>query len=227
MDSKSLSNFIDQTWLKPADEAFLEQFCQLADEHQFYAVCVLPEALKFVAGQLKKSSVKAITVVDFPRGEASTDEKVRLAEVALSLGAKELDLVLDYKSLKTKNFIKCFHDIESVCRISRATPVKVILETSELSESEKAMACALVAAAGAQFVKTSTGFSSSGATQEDVQLLRTCVGKGLGVKASGGIRTRAQALAMIQAGASRIGTSQGVEILSDQISEKSSTGAGY
>jgi len=157
--------------------------------------------------------VKTITVIGFPSGSTSTSEKLREAEEALRNGAQELDFVINRQLLKTRQIPQLFQEVQLLVAASKAVPMKAILETSELSDEEKIIAAALCAAAGCAFVKTSTGFSKSGATVDDIRLLRSVVGPKLGVKASGGVRTYEDAVRMIEAGATRLGTSNGLQIV--------------
>jgi deoxyribose-phosphate aldolase len=160
-----------------------------------------------------------VAVVGFPLGAASTASKAFEAREAVQAGAQEIDMVINVGALKDRDYAAVLADIAEVVKASSPALVKVILETSLLNEDQKIIACALAKAAGAQFVKTSTGFGSSGATQEDVALMRRIVGPEMGVKASGGVRSREDALKMIASGANRIGTSGGVAIVGATPSE--------
>ncbi|NBT58674.1 deoxyribose-phosphate aldolase, partial [bacterium] len=160
-------------------------------------------------------------VVCFPEGTAPTSEKIKKTQEAVAAGAKEIDMVLNRDLLKAKKYSEVLQDIKGVVEASGGAPVKVILETSELNREEKAIACALSKIAGAAFVKTSTGFSKSGATEEDVRLMRQIVGPEMGVKASGGVRSHEDAVKMVSAGASRLGTSASVAIVSGAQSQSS------
>ncbi len=211
---EKLAEFIDHTLLKKdATEPEILKICEEAVRYGFKTICIESKWLKVAVPKLKGSKVLPITVISFPHGNSPTSEKVKEVETALEYGAKEIDMVLNRDLLKEKNFLAVFEDIKKVVEASKSTPVKVILETSELSHDEKVIACALSKAAGASFVKTSTGFSKSGATQEDIKLMRETVGPTMGVKASGGVRTFADAIKMIEAGATRLGTSASISIV--------------
>ncbi|ASJ13456.1 deoxyribose-phosphate aldolase [Thermococcus thioreducens] len=215
-DHLDMAKYIDHTNLKPyatADD--IVKLCEEAKEYGFYAVCVNPYRVKLAKELLKGSEVKVATVIGFPLGATPTEVKVFEAKRALEDGADELDMVINIGALKDKDYEYVKRDIEEVVRVAheRGAVVKVILETCYLTEEEKVKACELAKEAGADFVKTSTGFGTGGATVEDVKLMREVVGQEMGVKAAGGIRTYEQALAMIEAGATRIGTSSGVKIV--------------
>jgi deoxyribose-phosphate aldolase len=215
-----LARVIDHTLLKePITEEDLKKVCDEARQYGFATVCVSSRHVGRVAKLLKGSKVLPISVVGFPTGTAATQEKVKETRRAIAAGAKEIDMVLNSNTLKEKNYEKTLFDICSVVKAASKIPVKVILETCNLTEHEKVIACALSKVAGAAFVKTSTGFSKAGATPQDVALMRKTVGPDMGVKASGGVRTTQDALIMIKAGASRIGTSNGIAIVTGQIPE--------
>lgn len=206
--------YIDHTLLRPdAKEAEVVAICDEAKEFGFYSVCLEPKWLPVALRILSGSSVLPITVIGFPSGAIPSDQKREQALAAVVAGAREVDMVLNRDLLKAKRYREVFADIHGVVEAAGNAPVKVILETSELSRDEKVIASALSVAAGARFVKTSTGFSKSGATVEDVALMREVVGPNIGVKASGGIRTSEEALKMLNAGASRLGLSASVAIL--------------
>lgn len=220
---KALAAFIDHTLLKPeAREADFERICREAREHEFATVCVNGSAIPLVARLLEGSEVKPIAVVGFPLGASTMLAKAYETHEAVKAGAREIDMVLAVGRLKDQDYGYVFQDIRHVVEAARPAPVKVILETSLLTREEKIIACAIAREAGAAFVKTSTGFSSAGATVEDVTLMRAVVGPEMGVKASGGIRSLKDALAMIGAGANRIGASASVAI----VTETSATGGG-
>jgi deoxyribose-phosphate aldolase len=186
--------------------------CREATEHRFAAVCVRAEWVAEVARLLAGSGVKPIAAVDIPTGGGTTASRAVEARGAVVCGAEEIDVVLPIEALRRKDYRHVLEDLAEV--IGRAgVPVKVILETAKLTHDEKVIGSALAKAAGAASVKTSTGFGGGGATEEDVRLLRSVVGDGMGVKASGGIRTAAQALKLVRAGADRIGTSSSVAIV--------------
>ncbi len=209
-----LAKYIDHTLLRPdADDASLEKVCNEAREYGFYSVCVYWHQVEKVAKWLAGSSVLPIAVVGFPSGEVATGEKVAETKQAILHGAREIDMVIKRSALKAGDDQAAEADVHAVVAAAGPVPVKVILETSELTEEEKHRACQIAKRAGAKFVKTSTGFSKSGASVEDVALMRAEVGTELGVKASGGIRSHETALKMIQAGASRLGTSASANIV--------------
>lgn len=213
-DSKSLAQYIDHTLLRPeATETEILKVCDEALAHNFKTVCVEAKWIPTVATRLKGSKVLPITVISFPHGSDSTEKKRQDTLAAVQSGAKEVDMVLNRQWLTNKDYSAVWNDIHQVVLAAGSTPVKVILETSELTDNEKRIACALVKAAGAHFVKTSTGFSKSGATEADIRLMRETVGEGFGVKASGGIRSYEDAVKMVNAGATRLGTSASVAIV--------------
>lgn len=212
-----LASMIDHTILKPdATKEDLKKVCDEAKQYHFATVCVNSSNVKFVAEQLRNSDVKAISVVGFPLGAGTTNAKVFETKEAIKAGAEEIDMVINIGELKSKNYQAVLEDIRQVVEASKPYKVKVILETSNLTKEEKIIACALSKASGAAFVKTSTGFSSGGATIEDIELMRIIVGNDMEVKASGGIRTTEDAEAMIKAGANRIGASASVAIVTGQ-----------
>jgi len=214
-DPIDLAPLIDHTLLRPeATTAEVEQACEEARRYGFAGVCVRPAHVALVARLLAGCPARAIAVVDFPRGSAQTAAKVDEARAAIASGAQELDMVVNLGALQRRDYALVLGDIQAVVEMARPRPVKVILETGALGREEKAIGAALAKAAGAAFVKTSTGFGPGGATVGDVALLRQVVGPEMGVKASGGIRTAADARRMVEAGASRIGTSSGVAIVS-------------
>ena len=214
MKAKDLARYIDHTLLR-ADAAAkdIERLCAEAREHHFYAVCVNGSWVVQARHLLDGSAVKVATVVGFPLGATDSDTKRFETEAAIDNGAQEIDAVINLGRLKDGNYDYVLRELRDVAEAADERPVKVILETGLLTHEEKIRACRLVLDSGAQFVKTSTGFSSSGATIEDVELLRGIVGEKLGVKAAGGIRDAPTALAMIEAGATRLGTSAGVAIV--------------
>ncbi|MCO5141966.1 MAG: deoxyribose-phosphate aldolase [Oligoflexia bacterium] len=205
---------IDHTILKvETTKAQVQAVCEEALEYGFATVCVRLAHLKLAANLLEGSSVKPIAVVGFPTGAESTKEKVFETREALSLGAKEIDMVISIGQTKSHEWKNVFQDIAEVVLAAEKTPVKVILETCALTNEEKIAASAIVKSAGAAFVKTSTGFSTAGATVEDITLMRSIVGPVMGVKASGGIRTPKDVLTMLAAGANRIGASAGPALI--------------
>jgi deoxyribose-phosphate aldolase len=214
-----LAQSIDHTLLK-ADATLqqVEKLCQEAKEHHFFSVCVNSYYVKTCVELLKGSSVKVCTVVGFPLGASTMETKRFEAMKAIAEGAKEIDMVLNISAVKSQNWQYVLDDMSSLAQIchQQGAILKVIFETCLLTLEEKKKACELAVKAGVDFVKTSTGFSTAGATIEDVQLMSSIVGPGIGVKASGGIRNTETAKAMIEAGANRLGTSASVEIVKGQ-----------
>jgi deoxyribose-phosphate aldolase len=209
-----LSRVIDHTILKPeARRGEVLRFCREAREHRFFSVCVNPRWVPTVAEALAGSDVATCSVIGFPLGAIPTEVKAGEAAWVVAHGAGEVDMVLDIGAMKDGEAAHVRADIAAVKAACGAARLKVIIETCLLTDDEKVLACRLAAEAGADFVKTSTGFSTGGATVADVALMRRTVGDALGVKASGGIRTREDALKMIAAGASRIGASAGLKII--------------
>ncbi len=215
-----LAAMIDHTLLKPeASEGDLERLCDEAVEHGFGAVCVNGANVRWVRQQLEGSPVRVVAVVGFPLGATLGPVKAYEARALLDEGADELDVVVNIGALRSGQYRTVLDDLRAVVLAADTAPVKVILETSKLDRDQKLVGCALAKAAGAAFVKTSTGFGGGGATEEDVSLLRAVAGSELGVKASGGIRDRATALRMIGAGADRLGTSASVAIVTGATAE--------
>jgi deoxyribose-phosphate aldolase len=213
---KAVASLIDHTLLKPdAARTEVGRVCEEAREFSFACVCVNPYWVPLAAENLADSSVNVCTVVGFPLGANDTRAKLAEAQLALSQGAEELDMVQNIGALRSQDFQVVRKEIEDVAALAHAhgALLKVILETCLLSEPEKITACTLAVDAKADFVKTSTGFSSAGATPEDVKLIRKIAGPSVGVKASGGIRTLEALRLMVSAGANRIGTSSGVSIV--------------
>ncbi|HEL2110132.1 TPA: deoxyribose-phosphate aldolase [Streptococcus suis] len=209
-----LNKYIDHTILKP--ETSKEQVAQIlaeAKEYDFASVCVNPTWVTYAAQELKDSDVKVCTVIGFPLGANTPAVKAFETKDAIENGADEIDMVINIGALKSKNDELVLEDIKAVVEASGDKLVKVIIETCLLTEEEKVKACQLSKEAGADFVKTSTGFSTGGATVEDVALMRKTVGPEMGVKASGGARSYEDAIAFIEAGATRIGASSGVAIM--------------
>ena len=210
-----LAQTIDHTLLKAtATEQHIATLCAEAVQYGFATVCIHPVYVPLAAKWLSDTEVGVCTVVGFPLGTNTTGVKSFEAGAALADGADEVDMVLAVHALKNKRFDQVRSDIAAVVTAAECAPVKVILETCYLSKAEIQRACELAVDAGASFVKTSTGFGSGGATVEHVALMRQTVGEHIGVKASGGIRDGQTALAMIQAGANRLGCSAGVAIVS-------------
>lgn len=211
--SEQIAAMIDHTLLKPeASISQVNKLCKEAREHNFASVCVNPVHVKRCVENLE-DSVPTCTVIGFPLGANEPEIKAAEARLAVSQGAKELDMVLKVGLLKTANFQEVFEDIKAVRAVDLDVILKVILETCLLSQEEIIIASMLCREAGADFVKTSTGFSTGGATVEDVSLMRYVVKEDLDVKASGGIKTREDAINMIRAGANRLGASAGIEII--------------
>ena len=210
----SINRYIDHTLLKPeATEAQIVELCREAVRYQFASVCINPCYIAVAARELRGSGVKTGTVIGFPLGATTREVKVFEAEQAMRNGAEELDMVMNIGALKAGNREAVAGEIRAVVEAARGKAlVKVIIECCLLTEEEKIAACQIVQEAGANFVKTSTGFASGGATVKDVRLIRQTVGPDMGIKASGGVRDYRTALAMIEAGANRIGTSSGVAI---------------
>ncbi|HDQ13965.1 MAG TPA: deoxyribose-phosphate aldolase [Sediminispirochaeta sp.] len=214
IDKKTLAEYIDHTNLKPtATETDIRQVCAEARQYGFASVCVNPVYTALVAQELEGSDVMTCCVVGFPLGANDSRIKAMEASQAVEDGADELDMVIDIGALKGGNRVKVQSDIAAVVEAAAGRTVKVIIETCYLSDEEKKIACQCARDAGAHFVKTSTGFGSGGATVEDVKLMRQVVGDDLKVKASGGVRSLDDALAMIEAGADRIGASAGIKIV--------------
>jgi len=213
---RDIAAMIDHTLLKPqATDTDIRRLCQEARRYQFVAVCVNPYWVPLAAAELSGSAVRVATVAGFPLGANTTEIKVKEAETAIAAGAHEVDMVLNIGELCGGNIDAVQRDIAAVVAAShsRGALVKVIFETALLNDEQKTAACHLSKDAGADFVKTSTGFSANGATVADVELMRRIVGPTMGVKASGGVRTLDDLHAMYAAGANRIGTSAGVQIM--------------
>ncbi len=219
----SLAGMIDHTLLKPeATPDMVAQLCFEARKYGFASVCINPTWVELSAQLLKGSPVKVCTVIGFPLGATAPEVKAFEARHALDQGATEIDMVINIGALKARDLEMVAKDIYGVVTAGheRGALVKVILETVLLTDEEKTIACLIAKEAGADFVKTSTGFASGGATVHDVELMRRVVGPGMGVKASGGVRTYEDAENMIKAGATRIGASAGVKILQGPSAEK-------
>ncbi len=214
----SLALLIDHTLLKPdsAKEDIL-RLCSEAKQYVFASVCIHPYWVRLVADEIASSTVRVCTVIGFPLGLNLSHIKRAEAEAALADGATELDMVINLGALRSRDYHTVYKEIADLAEVAHAGSaiLKVILETSLLTEEEKLTAARLAKEGNADFVKTSTGFSSGGATVEDVALLRKAVGEKIGVKASGGVRTLAALRQMVEAGATRIGTSSGVSILQE------------
>ncbi|MGZ0052872.1 deoxyribose-phosphate aldolase [Brevibacillus gelatini] len=219
-----LNKYIDHTLLKPeTTQEMIDKLCAEAKEHDFMSVCVNPFWVKRSAELLAGTDVKVCTVIGFPLGANTTAVKVAETRDAIANGATEIDMVLNIGALKSGDLETVKQDVAAVKQAAGDVLVKVILETGLLTDQEKEIACKLCVEAGADYVKTSTGFGAGGATVEDIALMRKTVGPDIGVKASGGVRDGETALAMIEAGASRIGTSSGIAI----VTGAKATGTGY
>lgn len=215
-EDRSLAGMIDHTLLKPdATSDKIAQLCFEAKKYHFASVCVNPTHVKLCADLLHDSDVKVCTVIGFPLGATSTEVKTFETKNALDNGATEIDMVINIGALKAGDVDLVARDIRGVVEVAHAANalVKVIIETALLTDEEKVVASLLAKEAGADYVKTSTGFSGGGATVHDIELIRRTVGPSLGVKASGGIHTHEEAEALVAAGATRIGASAGVKII--------------
>ena len=211
----SLSSLIDHTNLRPdALHSDIEILCKEAVQYKFASVCINPVYVSYAKSILKDENPKVCSVVGFPLGADSEEMKYAEARFLIFQGVDEIDMVMNIAFLKERKLDLVKNEIKKVVEAADGNCVKVIIETSLLNQDEKALACNIVMESGAVFVKTSTGFSSSGATLEDVRLIKKLVGDRVGIKASGGIKTKNEALKLIEAGATRIGTSRGVEIIS-------------
>ena len=216
----NIASYIDHTMLAPqATVSQIRKLCEEAVKYHFASVCVNSCHVALCAELLKGTGVNVCTVVGFPLGAMSTKAKAFEAECAVADGAVEIDMVINVGALKDENWTFVEDDIRAVKKACGGKLLKVILETCLLTDDEIVRACQLSEAAGADYVKTSTGFSKGGATAEAVALMRKTVGDRLGVKASGGIRDRESALKMIEAGASRLGCSAGVKIMEGEVSD--------
>ena len=217
MNARELAKTIDHTLLKPdASAAQIIKVCDEAKAYHFASVCVNPSRIALVAEQLKGTDVTPCCVVGFPLGAIPSESKAAETAVAVKNGAGEIDMVIDIGAAKDGDWAKVEADIAAVkAACGDAAKLKVIIETCLLTDDEKVQACLAAKRAKADFVKTSTGFSKAGATVEDVRLMRRTVGPEMGVKAAGGIHTREEALAMLEAGATRIGASSGIAIVSE------------
>ena len=213
----NIAKLIDHTLLKPdATQVQIQHLCDEARARGFASVCVNPVWVRSAKQQLQGSDVKVCTVIGFPLGATTPQVKAFEAQDAIQNGADELDMVLNIGALKAGDTNTVLEDIQAVRKATPGKILKVIIETALLTDEEKVSACQLAAQAGANFVKTSTGFNGGGATAEDVALMRAHIPVSMHVKASGGIRTRADAEKMIAAGATRIGTSGGVKIVEEK-----------
>ncbi len=211
---QNIAALIDHTLLKPeADRDSIRRLCREARQYHFASVCVNPDYVSLCRDLLRDSGIPIATVIGFPLGATTAETKIAEAIQADLNGANELDMVINIGRLKSGDDDFVRREIRRIVQSSPNQLVKVIIETALLSDAEKIRACQLAQEAGAHFVKTSTGFSQSGATETDVKLMRKTVGSSMGVKAAGGIRSLADAMHMIAAGANRIGASAGVQII--------------
>ncbi|MDR1698082.1 MAG: deoxyribose-phosphate aldolase [Erysipelotrichaceae bacterium] len=213
------NKYIDHTLLKPdASPKQIKKLCLEAKEYDFKSVCVNPVYVPLAVKLLEDTDVLVCTVIGFPLGQNLTKTKIAEAKLCVKLGAKEVDMVLNVGYLKARRYKFVTDEIRKIkAAVGKDIVLKVILETALLTKDEIIEACLLSREAGADFVKTSTGFAAAGATLENVRLMREIVGAYMGVKASGGVKNREQMLQMIEAGASRIGTSSGVEIMKSEV----------
>ena len=212
--SLNIAKYIDHTNLKPyATYKDIEKLCQEAVEYQFHAVCVNPFYVSFAKQQLKNRSVKVCSVVGFPLGANLLKTKLLEATLACQDGADELDIVWNISAFKSKDYSYVENELKTIVQYTEKCIHKIIVETAYLNHDEKVTAVKIVKNSGAEFIKTSTGFAPKGATVEDIKLFKSLAGEQLKVKASGGIRDYKTALAMIKAGADRIGTSHGLNII--------------
>lgn len=209
-----ISKYIDHTVLKPdTTKAQVLYLCEEAKAHDFASVCVNPTWVALCAKQLQGTDVKVCTVIGFPLGATLKEVKAYETKMAIAAGATEVDMVMNIGEAKDGNWDAVYEDIKAVVEAAKGTLVKVIIETCLLTDAEKVKACEMAVKAGADFVKTSTGFSTGGATAADVRLMSDTVGEKALVKASGGVRTKADLDEMVAAGASRIGTSGGAALV--------------
>jgi len=214
---QNLNQYIDHTLLKPtATKVEIKKLCEEAIANKFATVCVNPYWVSYAKTLLKDSDVGITTVIGFPLGATSTAAKVAEAKQAILDGATELDMVINLGALKDQDDVAVLNDLEQVRKVSENQVLKVILETGYLTEQEIIKACQLAVQAKLDFVKTSTGFGPRGASVEDVELMAKTVGDKIKIKAAGGVKTYQDAITMIKAGASRIGTSGGLAIINQQ-----------
>ena len=216
-----LSKYIDHTLLKQdAQASQIKTLCQEAIDYDFMSVCINPDFVSLAADKLKGTGVDVCTVIGFPLGANTQAVKVFETKDALNSGATEIDMVINVSDIKDQAYDKVEAEIRAIKEATGKHILKVILETALLSNDEIVKACELAVAAGADFVKTSTGFSTGGATAEHIALMRETVGPNIGVKASGGIRSREDFDAMVAAGATRIGASAGIAIMQGEVSKE-------
>ncbi|CEP81587.1 deoxyribose-phosphate aldolase [Paraclostridium sordellii] len=221
--NNNIANMIDHTILKAvATKEDVKKLCNEAKEYNFFSVCINPANIEFAKKELEGSSVKVCTVIGFPLGANTSEVKAFETKDAIKKGADEVDMVINIGALKDKDYDYVLNDIKAVVdAANKEALVKVIIETCYLTDDEKKIACELSVKAGADFVKTSTGFGTGGSTPEDIKLMREVVGPNIGVKASGGVRSQEDAKAVIKAGCSRIGASASVAITKGEDSKTS------
>ena len=221
MNKAQIAKMIDHTILKAeATESEIIKLCKEAIHYNFASVCVNPSMVPVAAKELKGTHVKVCTVIGFPLGATTTEVKVFETKDVIEKGATEVDMVINVGKLKERNLEYVKNDIKAVVEAAKGKALtKVIIETCLLTEEEKIIACKLSKEAGSDFVKTSTGFSTGGATVEDIKLMRETVGPEMGVKASGGVRSKKDTLAMIENGATRIGASASIAICEGKVSD--------
>lgn len=214
MRKEEIAKMIDHTILKPeASEEQVKSICEEAIKYNFASVCINPGRVALTASMLKGSNVKVCTVIGFPLGANTSRVKAFETAEAIKDGAHEIDMVINIGKLKDKDYDYVREDIKAVVEAAKGNALtKVIIETCLLTDEEKIMACRLAKEAGADFVKTSTGFAKGGATYDDIKLMRETVGKDMGVKASGGVRSYHDVVSMVEAGATRIGASASIAI---------------
>lgn len=223
--NNKIANMIDHTVLKAfTTKEDVIKICNEAKENGFFSVCINPTQIEFVKNELKESNVKVCTVIGFPLGANTPEVKAFETKDAIAKGADEVDMVINIGALKDKNYDLVFEDIKAVVDAAdKKALVKVIIETCYLTDEEKKIACELAVKAGTDYVKTSTGFGTGGSTPQDIKIMRDTVGKDIGVKASGGVRNTQDAIAVINAGATRIGASASVAIINGE----DVSGSGY
>lgn len=217
----ALAKYIDHTMLKPdAIDADFDKLCDEAKRWQFKSICINSSRVAYCAGILRGSDVKLCAVVGFPLGQAASSVKAFEARLCLEEGCAEIDMVMNVGQLKSGNLKYVEEDIRTVkCTMCKGSLLKVIIETALLTDEEKVLACQIAKQSGADFVKTCTGFSGGGATPEDIALMRRTVGPEMGVKASGGIRSYSSAVQLIAAGATRLGTTSSVAIVTASVNQ--------
>lgn len=219
MDKITIARMIDHTLLKAdASESDIKKLCEEALEYKFWSVCINSSFVSYASKILKGSDTKVCTVVGFPLGASISEVKAKEAQLAINLGASEIDMVINVGLLKDKKFNELKKDIEEVRKATSQKLLKVIIETCLLTDEEKTTVCKIAKEAKADFVKTSTGFSTGGATEGDILLMRNTVGTDMGVKASGGVRSISDLIKLHKAGANRFGTSASISILNGLVS---------